>query len=496
VVPRGALRSRVSTFPLIIASSTMAEALAATENRGDGCPRCRELEQLVAILREQINVNNTPTKRPNSEKWTASDEKPFLQEYFEYRKSDFEREKGLCKLTIVRGSLVDAEEDYKVHLVSADMKRSRGVAVAFADAYGPVDMANHNFKVGDIHEQSKNGSTLLNLVHKDKYFFKFGYDPNAFLSNIVDALAKLKEYCIEKDIKRLALVRIAANTERVHWRWTQRKLLEIFKDVEITLAVYLHNPPRKFFHKTTSSPADSVVLDEVDDPATRLLLESAAKRLTNRVTGEKSGKLKGSVGGGSLPMLPLPNRKPPRHPLPPKVKESKGKKGGKANSSTSRRNLPKETEGATDGRTSHGGQIVVETRDMTPKRLSGGGGQSKLPSPLHEPPLTNTPKKVKSGVKSSRKANSLSSPCMPPADSTAAMFEVILQLREEMSKIRTDVADLRRSTTPAKSQRSYFPFSPASSMFITSRKKKKTSTQEQEQEQEQPKNTSSLISTK
>jgi hypothetical protein len=470
----------------------MAESLVATENRGDGCPRCRELEQLVATLRDQIN---TPTKRPNSEKWTASDDKPFLQEYFEYRKSNFEQEKGLCRLTIVRGSLVDAEEDYKVHLVSADMKRSRGVAVAFAEAYGPVDMDNHKFKVGDIHEQIKNGSTLLNLVHKDKYFFKFGYDPNAFLSNIVDALAKLKEYCIQNDIKRLALVRIAANTERVHWRWTQRKLLEIFDDVEITLAVYLHNPPRKFFHKTTSSPADSVVLDKVDDHTTRLLLDSAAKRLTNRVPGEKPRKSKGSVGGGSLPMLPLPNRKPPRHPLLPKVKEFKGKNDGNTNPSTSRRNLPKEKKGArnqTDGRMSHGGHFAVETRDTTPKRLSGGGGQSKLPSPLHEPPLTNTPKKVKSGGKGSRKANYLSSPCMPPADSTAALFEVILQLREEMSKIRTDVADLRRSTTPAKLQRSYFPaFSPASSMFVTARKKK-TSNQEQEEE----KNTSSLISTK
>jgi hypothetical protein len=370
---------------------------------------------------------------------------------------------------------VDADEKFKVHLVSADMKRSRGVAVAFAEAYGPVDMSQHNFQIGDIHEQEKNGTTLLNLVHKDKYFHKFGYDPNTFLSNIVDALAKLKEYCVSNNIKRLALVRIASNTERVHWRWTQMKLLEIFSDIDISLVIYLHKPPRKFFHKTTSSPAE---FEEATDTRTGPLLEDAALRLADLETGEGNDLHKGSVGGGSLPMLPLPNRKPPRHPLPDKVKERKWKGAGKTNPSYSLSNKPREegrTIGRRNGRTSSCGQPAAEprrdeTRDTLPKRLSGGGGQSTLPPPPREPPLTNTREKVISGGIGSSKANVLSPPRMS-AENTNDLSEVVLLLRDEISKIRTDFADLRRSMTPGRPEPENFliPVSPASSAFVSSR---------------------------
>jgi hypothetical protein len=198
-------------------------------------------------------------------------------EYFEYRTGDFQQTRGKCKLTIVQGNLVDADEKYKMHFVSADMKHSRGVAVAFAEAYGPVDMPEIPLKVGDIYEQFKNGTILLNLVHKEKYFFKFGVDPEVFLSNIVEALMQMKEYCVQNDVKRLALVRVASVTDKVHWRWTQRKILEIFEDVDITLALYLQKRPRRTFHKTTSTPEK---VREMSDDKIAQVLESASERLS------------------------------------------------------------------------------------------------------------------------------------------------------------------------------------------------------------------------
>jgi hypothetical protein len=443
-----------------------SEPAAASESCRE-CPRCRQLEQLVDELQKQLEIK---TNRPISNKWTVSDGKPFLQEYYELRKSDFEQSRGKCSITIARGSLVDADEKYKVHLVSADMKRSRGVAVAFAEAYGPVDMTQHSFQIGDIHEQFKDGSTLLNLVHKDKYFYKFGYDPNAFLSNIVDALAKLKEYCVLHDIKRLALVRIASNTERVHWRWTQMKLLEIFSDLEINLVIYLHKPPKKIFHKTTSTPADAPA---VTDLRTGPLLEDAALRLADLESGEGHDQHKGSVGGGSLPMLPLPNRKPPRQPLTTKVKEGNGAGAGKTNPGFAPRQFSTHDgrrNGLSDGRTSNRGQPAAEMRRTLPKRLSGGGGQPTLPPPPREPPLTNTCQKVISGGKGSSMANVLSPPRMS-ADNTNDLSEVVLLLRDEISKIRTDFADLRRSMTPGRPEPENFhiPVSPASSAFVSSR---------------------------
>jgi hypothetical protein len=286
-------------------------------------------------------------------------------------------------------------------------------------------------------------------VHKDKYFFKFGYDPNAFLSNIVDALASLKEYCVLHDIKRLALVRIASNTERVHWRWTQMKLLEIFSELEITLVIYLHKLPKKFFHETTSTPADAPA---VTDLRTGPLLEDAALRLADLESGEGNVQHKGSVGGGSLPMLPLPNQKPPRQPFPTQVKEGNGSGAGKTNPGSAPRQFSTHDgrkNGRSDGRTRNRGQPAAETRDTLPKRLSGGGGQPTLPPPPREPPLTNTRQKVISGGNGSSKANVLFSPRMSAAN-TNDLSDVVLLLREEISQIRTEFADLRRSVTPCR----------------------------------------------
>jgi hypothetical protein len=182
-------------------------------------------------------------------------------------------------------------------------------------------------------------------------------------------------------------------------------------------------------------------------------------------SGEGHVQHKGSVGGGSLPMLPLPNRKPPRQPLHTKVKEGNGSGAGKTNPGFAPRQFSTH-----DGRTSSRGQPAAGTRETLPKRLSGGGGQPTLPPPPREPPLTNTREKVISGGKGSSMANVLSPPRMS-ADNTNDLSEVVLLLRDEISKIRTDFADLRRSMTPGRPEPEnfYIPVSPASSAFVSSR---------------------------
>jgi hypothetical protein len=450
-------------------SSFSAQIVVKIDRKMDGlsgstscaeCPRCMELQKEVDELRARLN--STQADRPRG-RWTASDDKPFLQEYFEYRKREFERSKGLCRLKIVRGNLVDADEEYKVHLVSADMKRSRGVAAPFAEAYGPVD-PTLSFKVGDIHEQRKDGTTLLNLVHKDKYFYKFGFDPNTFLSNIVDCLARLKDFCVERGIKRLALVRIASNTEKVHWRWTQAKLLEIFADVDITLFIYLQKQPKRFFHKTNSTPEEVEAPTEQTNASlekTDSLLDEVAVRLADVVD-------KGNVGGGSLSMLPPSNRKPPRHPLPNKV-NSVGKGLSNPNSSSGPRITANDDAKEVDIQKTAAKKGAypkkdVAKRDVLPRHLSGGGGTTTPSPPSSEPPLTSLPQKVNSGKSCGASVpHSISSFSM--ADS-AGLVEVISMMRDDMAKIRTEFADLRRSMTPKKPD---IPVSPGSSAYVNSR---------------------------
>jgi hypothetical protein len=351
------------------------------------------------------------------------------------------------------------------------MKRSRGVAAPFAEAYGPVDPAL-KFKVGDIHEQQKeDGTTLLNVVHKDKYFHKFGYDPNAFLGNIVHCLVRLKEYCVERGIERLALVRIASNTEKVHWRWTQMKLLEIFADVKITLAIYLQKPPRRVFHKTNSSPEEAVAAPS----QTNAVLEKVAERLAEEVD-------KGNVGGGSLLKLPSPKRKPPRHFLPEKV-ISVGQGTTNANPRSSlrkttqverRTNEAPRNAAISNQANSAKGAIKKVKKDVLPKRLSGGGGTTTPSPPSSEPPLTNLPSQVMTGGKDGAGVPNALFPSMAVASDLA---EAIRMLRDDMAKISTDVAELRRSMTPGRTRRlTDVPISPASCFNVSQRSSRQLST--------------------
>jgi hypothetical protein len=301
------------------------------------------------------------------------------------------------------------------------------------------------------------------LVHKDKYFYKFGYNPDAFLANIVHCLGSLKEFCVLRGIKRLALPRIASNTERVHWRWTQKKLLEIFADVEITLVIYLQKQPKRFFNKTNSTPEEAHVQPT---QRTDALLAGAAKRLAEEVD-------KGNVGGGSLPKLPSPNRKPPRQPLPDKVNAVAGRGKSNSNSSLGPRNAANTTKADAPAKKSAANKGAIPKKDVfrkdvLPRHLSGGGGNTTPSPPSSVPPLTNLPNQVTVGGSSGYNVpNTLSAPSMAPGSDLA---EIILMLRDDMAKIRSEFSDLRRSVTPKRPERVYdIPVSPGSSAFVNSR---------------------------
>jgi hypothetical protein len=392
-----------------------------------------------------------------------------LREYFEFRKSDFQQERGKAKLTVVQGDLVTANEKYKMHFTSADMKRTRGVAVPFAAEYGPADLSQVKLKVGDIYEQSKNDTTLLNLVHKDKYFFKFHVDPEKFLANITVALEKLRDYCVDKKIERLALVRVASMTEKVHWRWTQHKLLEIFENVDITLALYLQKKPKKRFHKTNSTPEGTKATSAAK---TAELLETVKEKLSNLERKDDEVDIsKGNVGGGSLPKLPSPNHQPPRHNLPDKVIVV-GQGVNRTNSTSGPRNDEREKAKAKKPDASKGAIPKQRKEDKSktdalPRHLSGGGGTTTPSPPSSVPPLTTLHKEVIQGTSDGNNVpNATSSSMAAESD----LSEMIQKLRGEMARMRDEFADLRRSVTPGRTRSlAEIPVSPASNPNVSQR---------------------------
>ncbi|CAB3388714.1 Hypothetical predicted protein [Cloeon dipterum] len=211
----------------------------------------KRLRHLERGEKEQVQAEQSQARLPESQhpqskptKWQSTDSTPLLNEYFQLRKSAFEASRGKCRIEIIRGDLVTAEEKWKAHVVSGDVRRTKGVAKEFAAEYGPIHVKNGLYPVGSIRPQRKGASTLLNVISKERYFHRISYDPEPFLTNLASAISSLRNFCEEKSIKRLALVRIASKTDRVHWRWTQQRLLEAFKDQDIVLAVYLQVPQR------------------------------------------------------------------------------------------------------------------------------------------------------------------------------------------------------------------------------------------------------------
>ncbi|CAB3388749.1 Hypothetical predicted protein [Cloeon dipterum] len=124
------------------------------------------------------------------------------------------------------------------------MKRAKGVAKEFAAEYGPVEMTDELYSVGTVVPQQKGSAVLLNVVSKERFYYKFSYDPETFLVRLSYAILGLRDFCRERVVRK---------TDRVHWRWTQCKLLEAFADMDIELAVYLQMRPREVRAKQRST---------------------------------------------------------------------------------------------------------------------------------------------------------------------------------------------------------------------------------------------------
>jgi len=194
-----------------------------------------------------------------------------------------------------------------MHFVSADLRRSKGVALRLAEMFGPVDLRKGGecvvglVKMQRLEIKGGHVTHLLNLITKRKYFHKPAANPERFLSDIVTALRNLRDYCDKMRIRRLALPRVGSNLDRVNWRWTQRKLLEIFADLDIELVVYLgdRRPRRAQRTSVDGQPRPPDVSSRTDFPALPAP-EERAIRPEGRQAGLHKGEGADACGGPVL----------------------------------------------------------------------------------------------------------------------------------------------------------------------------------------------------
>jgi hypothetical protein len=315
---------RDETLKAVVLELAALKAHLTTDGAADGGSGCEcvalrrrvsQLERENAALRAAQVQQRAPrdSERPASQRvdrWRPSDSTPLLREYFSCRREPWQTEKGQCRLRVEKGDIVSANETWKMHFVSADLRRSKGVALRLAEVFGPVDLRKGGECVVGLVKmqrlvQGGQVTHLLNLITKRKYFHKPAANPERFLSDIVTALRNLRDYCEKMRIRRLALPRVGSNLDRVNWRWTQRKLLEIFEDLDIELVVYLGDRRPRQARRTSSvagqpptlkQPLPPDVSSRTDFPA----LKDPEKRPEGLQAGLHKGEGADACGGSVL----------------------------------------------------------------------------------------------------------------------------------------------------------------------------------------------------
>lgn len=137
-------------------------------------------------------------------------------------------------------SRVEDKEVYFAHCISADFELGLGIAVEFVHRFDTKYklMKQYPDYLSRYKEENLGGDCLLvenvfNLITKEHYWNKPTIDTMRL------ALLRLKDLCIEHNVKELAMPRIGAGLDRLPWYNTSELIQEIFKDTDIHITVYV-----------------------------------------------------------------------------------------------------------------------------------------------------------------------------------------------------------------------------------------------------------------
>ncbi|CAH0547092.1 unnamed protein product [Brassicogethes aeneus] len=149
--------------------------------------------------------------------------------------------------------LFTVSADYSLaHCVAEDLRMSRGIAVVFKNKFGRVDdLRRQNPKVGEVLEIVNNeqigNRSIFYLVTKQLSHQKPNY------RDVWNALNKLRNTLLSKDIMNLAIPKIACGLDGLDWRIIRSMVEVIFRFSSIHILVCCHNPKRTTGRKTVDS---------------------------------------------------------------------------------------------------------------------------------------------------------------------------------------------------------------------------------------------------
>ncbi|KAF0725688.1 O-acetyl-ADP-ribose deacetylase 1-like [Aphis craccivora] len=115
---------------------------------------------------------------------------------------------------------------------------NRGIALQFRNKFNNNDnLILQNKRVTEIAVIKTEKQWLLNLITKNYYYEKSTY------VNIFATLQNLRTFCLEQQIKKLALPKICAGTDGNDWPIISNMLRFIFRNTCIQISIYDINKP-------------------------------------------------------------------------------------------------------------------------------------------------------------------------------------------------------------------------------------------------------------
>lgn len=128
-----------------------------------------------------------------------------------------------------------ANDYYLAHCISADFALGAGIAKQFVEK---LDIKNKLISLYSEKRFKKDiiGKCLLtgnvfNLVTKEKYYYKPTYN------SLECCLTNMKVYCLENNIKKIAMPKIGCGLDRLEWNKVKQIILDTFEDTDIEIVI-------------------------------------------------------------------------------------------------------------------------------------------------------------------------------------------------------------------------------------------------------------------
>jgi O-acetyl-ADP-ribose deacetylase (regulator of RNase III) len=130
----------------------------------------------------------------------------------------------------IQGDLFKVPETvYLAHCISRDYKMGAGIAIEFNRKFSlRAKLSRIRIGFPDCILVDK----VFNLITKEKYWHKPTYE------TMHKSLEKMKEICLEKDVKKIAMPKIGCGLDSLSWNHVKRTINDVFKDTDIQIDVY------------------------------------------------------------------------------------------------------------------------------------------------------------------------------------------------------------------------------------------------------------------